>query len=104
MSTMKIPGFNAEASLYVAKHPYSTPSFGTMKNAAADPQLFPAFSARTNLPPGFEIPTGLEWDIPPGSGAQLPPSPTTCQWYQFCCLEFGRRDCCRNWNLHCRPE
>lgn len=104
MSTMKIPGFNAEASLYVAKHSYSMLSFDTAKNAAAAPQLFPVFSARATLPPGFEIPLGFEGDIPPGSGAGLPPSPTICQWNQFYCFEFGDRSCCRNWRLHCRPE
>jgi hypothetical protein len=42
---MNMPGFTAEASIYVETHYYSTISIGALKNVAVQPQLVPRAGA-----------------------------------------------------------
>ncbi len=95
---MNMPGFTAEASVYVVANHYSAIAVGVPKSVAVHPQLVPGV---------WEWPLGHEisfQDIPPGGGARLPPSPTRCDWYRFCCFEFGDESCCKRWHLQCVPE
>ena len=67
---MNMPGFNAEASVYVAARHYSAIAVGVPKSLAAHPQLVPMFWAGAMLPPG--IPLDFWKDIPPGRGFHRP--------------------------------
>jgi hypothetical protein len=93
---MNMPGFTADASIYVGTHRYTTISAGPLTNVTVQPQLIPRGAA--SVPPDFGM------DIPPGHGGTLRPSPSLCDWNLFCCLEFGDQSCCRRWRLHCIPE
>ncbi len=95
---MNMPGFTAEASFFTTKgHSQRT------RNKLGD-------IGKQGIIQQFDFSDPLPWErdilrgIPPGGGARLPRDPTQCDWYHFCCLEFGDRSCCQKWRSQCVPE
>ena len=65
---MNMPGFTAEASVYVTAYHYSAIAVGVPKSIAVHSQVLSAFWAGAKLPPG--IFSDFWRDIPPGMWGQ----------------------------------
>ena len=88
---MSMPGFTAEASFFTTGGYYQR-----TLNEAGGPGIMPQLHLSRERE--------LLRDIPLGSGARLPSSPTFCSWNLFCCLEYRDQSCCQRWRLRCVPE
>jgi hypothetical protein len=97
---MNLPGFTAEASVYVAAHRCTAVEMS--KSGAAQQQVIPQFRVVAMLPPG--IPPDFWRDIPVGSGARLPATESFCNWNLFCWLDKKDKACRQRWLQHCVPE